>query len=812
MKKGLPNHPHWILPFLKKKIGALLILALIFSNIFCQTEVLDGIKVNFEKHSNQFIQEKIFVQTDKAFYTAGEIVWIKLYDVDAASNKPIYLSKVAYVEILNKDQKPILQAKIALRKGGGDGSLFLPLTLHSGVYKIRSYTNWMKNFSADYYFEKDISIVNTLRRLDPIAINNTAKYDVQFFPEGGHLVNGIESKVAFRLTDQTGEGVDCEGLIVNQQNDTILHFYSKKFGIGQFMFTPNNKNQYKAIIKLGNAHALVAELPEIYNSGYTLQLKEIDSNHVKINIQSNLNEEGIPVYLFVHTRQSIRKAELITLSHGMANIIIDKTDLGDGISHFTLFNNLRQPLCERLYFKRPSAKMNIDLDADQIEYGTRKKLNLHIFAQNEKKQALETNLALSVFLEDSLHKVEESDIFSYLWLSSELKGDIESPSYYFSHTDKDADTAMDNLMLTHGWRRFKWEDISNRNTAPSFDFIPEYEGHIITGKVTDKKTGLPIENVGVYLTVPGYRFQLGGAISDKDGKITFDIQHFFDASEVMVQFFNPKDSIYRIDINTPFSDKYSGSKYPEIVLTKSMSGLLASNGLSSQVQNAYLYDSMQKLKLPSEIFDSTAFYGQPNKKYFLDDYTRFTTMEEVLREYVTNILVKNQRGKFHINVMDDSWNQFFKDDPLVLLDGVPILDLNRIFAFDPLKVKKAEVVNRQYFLGPIDVYGIISFTTYKGDLGGFQLDPNTIIIDYEGLQMQREFYSPVYDSPEKQQSRMPDLRTTLYWAPDIKTNLEGRSQLSFYTSDKQGKYIMVVQGISDDGHCGSQILRFDVSK
>jgi hypothetical protein len=183
-----------------------------------------------------------------------------------------------------------------------------------------------------------------------------------------------------------------------------------------------------------------------------------------------------------------------------------------------------------------------------------------------------------------------------------------------------------------------------------------------------------------------------------------------------------------------------------------------------------------------------------------------------MREYVANLLLKKQKGNFHINMMDDSWHTFFKDDPLVLLDGLPVFDITKIIEFDPLKIKKIELVNRQYFLGPINADGIVSYCTYKGDLAGFQLDPNAVILEYEGLQLARQFYSPVYDTPKETASRMPDFRNVLYWSPDVKTNKDGTKQIKFYTSDMTGTYIVCIQGATRGGKCGSQVIRFNVMK
>ena len=138
--------------------------------------------------------------------------------------------------------------------------------------------------------------------------------------------------------------------------------------------------------------------------------------------------------------------------------------------------------------------------------------------------------------------------------------------------------------------------------------------------------------------------------------------------------------------------------------------------------------------------------------------------------------------------------------------------MNKLMKFDPLKVKKLEVVTRKFFSGNDAIEGIVSYTTYKGNLDGFQIDPGALVLEYQGLQLQREFYSPMYETKEQTESRIPDFRNLLYWSPDIKTDENGSKQVNFYTSDRPGKYAVVVQGINSNGIAGSKIIYFTVKK
>ena len=187
-------------------------------------------------------------------------------------------------------------------------------------------------------------------------------------------------------------------------------------------------------------------------------------------------------------------------------------------------------------------------------------------------------------------------------------------------------------------------------------------------------------------------------------------------------------------------------------------------------------------------------------------------MEEVMREYVPGVMVRKRKDGFHFLVLDNVRKTLFQEDPLVLLDGVPVFDIDKIMAFDPLKVKKLEVITNRYFLGPFNFPGIVSYTTYTGDLAGFQLDPRSVTLDYEGLQSQRIFYSPAYDNQKQRENRMPDRRNLLFWAPQVKLDKEGKSHVEFYTSDLVGNYAVVIEGLSTNGYSGSTTSSFLVKQ
>jgi hypothetical protein len=788
----------------------LVVLCTIISNYSkAQLELSIRLQQQIGGYKKTIPQEKIFAHLDKEFYLAGEILWFKLYLAEGTHHQLLDLSKIVYVEILSNEKKPVLQAKIPIEEGTGSGSFVLPSYISTGNYLFRAYTSWMKNFSVDMFFEKQITIVNSLKSgSNTLENTEAAQHYAEFFPEGGNLVYDLESKLAFQVTDRYGNGVVAQGLLVNSNNDTIQRFSTSKFGKGNIRFTPVRGNRYRAIFQIQDATQLSQAIPDAFEKGFVMQVSA-EGDMIKVKVNSKNEENNYYTVLVIHNGNSVRQALTQPLRNGRSEFLIDKKQLPVGVSHFTVFTDDHRAVCERLYFKRPGQTMSLSLKADQSIYGGRSLVNMELTSATKDGKALTGDFSLSVFRIDSLDKGEQLDIFTYLWLQSELRGRIESPEFYFENSPE-SDEALENLLLTQGWRRFKWEEILS-DTKAAFQFLPEFAGHLINGRIVDRRTQTPAAGINAFLSIPGEKFQFAAANSEKDGRLRFDIKNFYSAGEIVIQTDHKKDSIYQLSIMNPFSDKYSSTQVAPLVFSDRWKNALTERITGSQLQNAFAVDTAQQFILPGFV-DTSAFYGKGDKTYFLDDYTRFASMEEVMREYVAEVLVRRPGGKFHYKVSNAPYKVFFDEDPLVLLDGVPVFDIDRIMAFDPLKIKKADIITRRYYAGGIAYNGIVSYSTYQGDLAGFQLDPNALLLEYPGLQLNRQFYSPSYETAAAKQSRIPDFRTLLFWSPDIKTGDSGKSKISFYTSDLAGSYIAILQGISADGLAGSTVLRFTVAK
>ncbi len=214
---------------------------------------------------------------------------------------------------------------------------------------------------------------------------------------------------------------------------------------------------------------------------------------------------------------------------------------------------------------------------------------------------------------------------------------------------------------------------------------------LITAKLTNKKKGTPAAGVRTWLSVPGNKFELRTGVSESDGSVKFLLQNVYSTKPMIFQTDQRTDSVYRLEVPDPFR----GKKF------------------SQEDEN-----------------DSLAFFGKPDKRYMLDDYTRFPTIEEVLIEYVPEINIKKTRGHYSLQVLNTPYKTFFDQQPVVLIDGVPVFNLDAFMAIDPLKIKKLEVMARRYYYGTMTWDGVVSFSSYDGDLAGYSLYDNAIVKEF----------------------------------------------------------------------------------
>ena len=779
------------------RLGALMAICFCHQRLSAQDSVQSSrLSTAFRQYVVQHLPEKCFVQTDRISYVAGETIRLKIYAVDGFYNKPLDLSKVVYTELLDPENNPVVQGKMAMQEGSASGSMEIPDTLTGGSYRLRTYTNWMKNAGPEYFFEKTIRVYNS-SAVTQAGSGDESQEPMHFFPEGGKLVAGLVNSVVFGIAGSSKPGVGGRAVLMNGEADSLQTLPLSYTAPGRFSFTPKTGEHYKVLIRSTTGNQSF-DLPAVESDGIILHLEKNDSGAIDVFVRSTAVSPPEGLWLFLQAHGVPKHCVKIVFQQGGAHVRFLPDQLGQGVHQITLLEANGTPLCQRLFFVQPRHLMKIGVGCDPV-FAARKPVRLSLHSTGENGEPLPAILSVSVSLADHDTSAGPVSIDRYFWLNSELPG---------SFSDNPGDSswqAIDNYLITKHSDRFPWKDIF---TAATPGFPPETKDHIITGKIVDSLTGKSAPFVYLYASVVGKETKFRSAESDSSGRFRLEMPGFTNNDALVVQT-SSEDSRYRVELSDPFSDRYADPHSGTMIPDSSGRRDLGNRLFNAQIENTFPGDSIQPMDASAG--KREVFYGHPDYRYHLDDYTRFTTMEEVMREYVKTVNVFRSGGKLRLVLLNLPADHFFTDPPLVLMDGVPVFDPSGPMNLDPLKISDIELVNREYLLGPQKFSGIINCLSYHGDLGGYTLPPQAQTLNYEGLRPERRFTSPAYPTQASRENRIPDYRTLLYWAPSIETGAGGEKQIQFFTSDIPGRYAVVVNGLTADGLAGSQTIYFTVS-
>jgi len=337
-------------------------------------------------------------------------------------------------------------------------------------------------------------------------------------------------------------------------------------------------------------------------------------------------------------------------------------------------------------------------------------------------------------------------------------------------------------------------------------FLPEYEGAIISAQLINNETNTPSsgQNVNTLLSFPGKEIQLYNGQDMGNGVYNFHTQEITGKKELTTTVFPYLETNLRLDLQSPFSF-HSPKPLPSFHMDNSWKDYLSMRNLSMQVTRAYTADSLSRTR-PIPPYNVIT----PFRRYVLDEYTRFQNVEEIFTEFIIQARIRKFNGKRIFSVVRDEDNSFSFHYVLVLLDNIPIAEHDLICNYNPLLVERIDIYQGQYIYGNYIYGGIIHFVTYKGDYPSIKFENYTQLLDFEGTQPYRYFYSPTYEGPENS-TRMPDFRHTLLWEPLIDSCDSKSISIPFYTSDIPGKYDIRVEGISKEGKIISAILQIEVA-
>lgn len=754
------------------------------------------LKKGFENYAALHPVEKLYAHLDQTAYLAGETLWFSLYAVQGANHQLMPLSRVAYLEMLDTSGKSVLQAKVPLENGRGNGSLFLPASLPTGHYVVRAYTQWMRNFGEAYFFEQPVTLYNTFATI-PQKNASAAKANLQFFPEGGALLEGVPNKVGVKITGPDGLSLPVAHMHVLEGVDTLATTSPWHQGMASFQFVPEPGKDYQAVLALANGQTLAQPLPPAAKNGVSMK---VQATGEQLKIEAFVKIPGMArIYLLAHQQFKGIVAQEAAVTDGKAVFTLPTAPLAAGITHLTLLGEDKLPMAERLFFKRPSEPMPVTASLPKQQFLTREQVEVALEA------ASPSYFSLSVFRVDSLAHYTQQDLHVYLHLLSDVQGVVENPAYYL---EAGHENAADDLMLTQGWRKLNWEKVWAEKDH-IIDFLPEARYPMVRARVTLKGTDVrPVSPMAAYLSIPGRNPHFhGGRTRPGTGEVYFEIERpFYGERQLILQTAPHPEETYQVTLLSPFVSTQPVWQLPDFQPLEHKASELLARSIHMQVRASW-----QPLPAPEEVTARLpAFYGTPDQRFRLDDYTRFPVMEEVMREYVSNVQVRKRRGKFHFMVLNQPYNSIFQTDPLVLYDGVPIFDLDQVMAVNPRKVETLEVMARKYHYGPLSFSGIVNYQTYQGDLDGLEVSANALMTTYQGLQVPKTFYSPDHGTSPVPQ-RVADLRQLLFWLPDGSTVGKGNQTVRFYTSDLEGTYMGIARFLSATGESGTVSFSFQVA-
>ncbi|WP_139793694.1 hypothetical protein [Reichenbachiella faecimaris] len=762
--------------------------------------------LSLQEYHLKYYQEKIYIQTDTDVYFAGDVVWLSTRLLDAQDHTYSKLSRVVHVKLLDDQGNERSHKKVLTTDGVGHADILLEDTLSGGTYSLLAYTEWMKNFSQDMFFSKEIFVVNeSSEKIDAVKWNDR-EIDVTFFPEGGTLIESMTNKVGFKVIDSRGLGVDVQGYVLNDQMDTIAKINTYKLGMGSFFLWPKKKEAYELHLEW-QGEVRRYKLPEAEKNGANLRvnLDSMNDVSVAINLTKELVKNLQKIILISHCRGQVSfAAEGKAVSK--STIFIPRAKMQAGINHITIFDQDGLPIAERLLFIPPEVDSDLVISQQSNIYGKRTEVELSVSSAMTE----DANFTISVH---DRPPVGSDNIVNYLLLDSDLKGQVEEPKFYLNDTDS-ARIAADHLMLTQGWVRFNWKQIGD-STAMNLSYSAENQGIVFRGKLINRKTNLPVTDTLFMLSQLYGRANFLFDRAKADGEFTFHLHEFYDKKKLFVNMFG-QDSLNQYQLwssesydpfeftHIPFQDRvstpwtsYLESKKTDDLVIDNYRLYAPSTSLNWRTPQAYeSFKVGQKLASPEYVVKPEEYVELNDLKELLWELLPSTSMRKVDGENKIFVYKYQQLpNKIRREIPD------FNDKPATLfLNGIPIF--NEEFVFNNLEydnIEKVEVFIGQYDYSDHRFYGFVSITTKDIFNEKSILNGTSNAVDYYGISLTREYYSPKYEMNNTYTNRIPDLRHLLYWQPSVSIKKKDSLSMVFYTSDVQKDFFVNIEGISQSG-------------
>lgn len=789
-------------------IIALVIAGVSTSFVLPPNETLTKIVEKFLAYQAKRPIEKVFLHLDKPYYATGDDIWFKGYLVDGLNlSLDSSISRVMYVELMNADHKLIERHMLPIPEGIANGDFHLPDSLPQGNYLVRAYTNYMKNTGEDFFFTKEISVFDPSAKLTQAATMPQQKPDVQFFPEGGNLIQGFENRVAFKAINANGESVSVEGEIVEASNGIVTTFTTDHKGMGAFKFKPEAGKQYSARLK-GNYAGLTLPLPKV-SRGYTIQVLDA-GNTIKVAISADTG--GPAVFNLVgQSRGEIYFAAAGEVKTSPVVASIPKTKFPTGIAQLTVFDGAGEPQCERLVFINHADQAKLAVSSERQSYAKRQEVTLNLQALDPKGQPTQGNFSIAVYDENTVEALTpyESTIADYLLLTSDLAGKIEDPAYYLKDKSMETLRHLDLLMMTHGWRRFTWKEMLQDQQPPIQHYAEQ--GIRLSGKAVKSIGQKPAAKAKLkVLTAKG---ELIIMEADENGNFyTEDLQHF-DSTRLAIQTENEKGKQTALKLTIdPFNSSPPSAFRFSTFKPLGLDDFLKQAEYRLKVQNAFNLEQDARLLEGVEIsatrIDETrkpAIYGKPSATITSKDiHPGAINILQALQAKIPGVIIRGVPPNMEVNLRAGN-----DGPPLFTVDGTPV-DLEVVNSLNPGDIEYVDVIqsSKAAIFGSRGRNGVLAIYMKTGS----NMGRNTVGMErvtYPGFYKAREFYVPKYNEPSDLPDR-PDIRPTLYWNPSVETDDKGNAVIRFFASDVTSKFKIVVQGLTYGGAPGTASNSFTV--
>lgn len=678
-------------------------------------------------------------------------------------------------------------------------------------------------------------------------------FDVTFYPEGGSLMQGTSCKLAFKAMKSDGQKIHVAGILYDQSGTAIREVKSEHLGMGSFPHISEKEKTYYLVCENDKGQSKRFELPIAVERGYALSVTRMRDN-LYISVQQPIDvRQNDELYLLAHTRGTVHFADLWDTEKNLA--IINQHQLPSGILQIVLFDANRFAVSERLVFINNNDYASVSYQSNENQFASRTLVKNQVIVTDSNNEPVEGNFSVSVTSDKEVKTDSTTNILTQLLLSSDLRGFIENPSFYFQNNNA-AVYALDLLMCTQGWRRYDINSLAKGQIAKPM--IPIERNAIISGTVKTLLQGRPVGDVNVTIIAQNDKKNFyNTATTDKDGRFYFPGSDFVSSTwftinaeqrrgvTTRLELFVDKESFpHRTFPAISFTtiDKYQFAKYvtkadqkyteefgfreyqlDEVTVTaqrlptrQSTYYSAANNSITSDVLRNFSIPNIRTLlmRIPGVLIGGKTgiVWGDTNEGSGSNISEEEANQLTAGEKYGLQLQAQQQSDRRSAIEAEENTNYSGISirgggKPLLLIDDIIIqyenidhiealVNVNDIEQIDVLKDGSKTAV-----FGMRGANGAIAIFTKKGD-GGTNKSAsfNTISFLPFGYQQPTEFYTPKYDTPERRNAQTYDMRTTIHWQPVVRTDSEGKATFDFYTADDPTSYSVIIEGITRDGN------------